>query len=135
MAEDKLAEGIYLQTKKSTIGTGSTAKHAEYRNFWVTLTIGETHVEMILLDDAFMLTGIRERFTLDEVTGANWLFVEQGAKKYGQLKPRLSNILNPQPKAAPPKPAPPAKGGGAASALGGKKPGAPAGKKDGWWNQ
>ncbi|MDR2349845.1 MAG: hypothetical protein LBF41_04355 [Deltaproteobacteria bacterium] len=106
MAEDKLREGIYLQTKKSTIGTGSTAKHTEYRNFWVTLSVGETHVDMILLDDAFSLTGIREKFALDELSGVNWLFVEQGEKKYAQLKPKLTNILNPQPKKAP---APPAK--------------------------
>jgi hypothetical protein len=141
MADEKLPEGIYLQTKKSTIGTGSTAKHAEYRNFWVTLIIGETHVEMVLLDDAFMLTGIRERFTLEEVTGSNWLYVEQGAKKYGQLKPRLDNILHPQPKQATPKSPPASKGAQSASAapatLGGKKPAAPqqSGKKDGWWNK
>ncbi|MDR2351984.1 MAG: hypothetical protein LBF22_02275 [Deltaproteobacteria bacterium] len=123
MAEEKLREGIYLQTKKSTIGTGSTAKHAEYRNFWVTLSIGETHVEMILLDDSFMLTGIREKFTFEEVTGANWLFVEQGAKKYSQLQPRLSRILNPPPKPGTNKPA-------------SGKPGAPpAAKKDGWWSK
>jgi hypothetical protein len=140
MAEAPLAEGIYLQTKKSTIGTGSTAKHAEYRNFWVTLSIGDTYVEMVLLDDAFMLTGIRERFAIGEVTGAGWLYVEQGAKKYGQLRPRLDNILNPQPKA--PKAAAPPKGGsapGQASAiLGGGSKTPPArpqgGKKDGWWN-
>ena len=140
MAEAALSEGIYLQTKKSTIGTGSTAKHAEYRNFWVTLNISETHVEMILLDDAFMLTGIRERVTIEEVNGTNWLFVEQGAKKYGQLKPRLDNILNPQPKqpSKPAKPAAPAKGAGPAPVvLGGKKTPAPAqgGRKDGWWNK
>lgn len=136
MADERPAEGIYLQTKKSTIGTGSTAKHAEFRNFWATLSIGDTHVEMILLDDAFMLTGIRERFPIGELTGANWLFVEQGAKKYGQLKPRLTGILNPQPKTAPPKGAPQgAAGKGPASPFGGKKTGQPASKKDGWWNQ
>jgi hypothetical protein len=140
MADEKLPEGIYLQTKKSTIGTGSTAKHAEYRNFWVTLIIGDSHVEMILLDDAFMLTGIRERFTLEEVTGANWLFVEQGAKKYGQLKPRLENILNPQPKQAASKAQPPSQGAAAPKpapvTMGGKKPAASqSGKKDGWWNK
>jgi hypothetical protein len=139
MAECKLQEGIYLQTKKSTIGTGSTAKHAEYRNFWVTLTVGETHVEMILLDDAFTLTGIREKFLLEEVSdGPNWLYVEQGEKKYAQLKPKIANILNPPPK-APPAPKPGASKAAVSPLLGGKKPVAKpqssAGRKDGWWNR
>jgi hypothetical protein len=137
MAECRLQEGIYLQTKKSIIGTGSTAKHAEYRNFWVTLSVGDTHVEMILLDDSFGLTGIREKFLLEDINeSANWLYVEQGEKKYGQLKPKLANILNPAPKA------PPASKTGAskASAAGsirksGAKPQSAAGRKDGWWNK
>jgi hypothetical protein len=136
MSESKLQEGIYLQTKKSTIGTGSTAKHAEYRNFWATLQVGETHVEMILLDDGFLLTGIREKFTLEEVSdGSNWLFVEQGAKKYSQLKPRLSNILTPPPKV------PPGGKSGMPNKPGapGKRPGkplaSPGSRKDGWWNK
>jgi hypothetical protein len=140
MAESRLQEGIYLQTKKSTIGTGSTAKHAEYRNFWATLSIGENHVEMILLDDAFHLTGIREKFLLGEVIeGLNWLFVEQGAKKFSQLKPRLESILNPPPKAprvakpgavnpGSPKPLTP---GTASKKLAPKS----TGRKDGWWNK
>jgi hypothetical protein len=102
---------------------------------------------MILLDDAFMLTGIRERFPVDEIAdGPNWLFVEQGGKKYAQLKPRLESILNPRPKAAP-KPAPGAQGpgqrpgpgigkGGPLSRTAGK-PGtqSPTGRRDGWWNK
>jgi hypothetical protein len=148
MAEDKLREGIYLQTKKSTIGTGSTAKHTEYRNFWVTLRLEETHVEMILLDDAFTLTGIREKFPVEELSGVNWLFVEQGEKKYGQLKPKLLNILNPPPKvpkATPPQKTAPQKPGGATAATNifgapPKKPQQPGGtqpsvKKGGWWDK
>jgi hypothetical protein len=146
MAEDKLREGIYLQIKKSTIGTGSTAKHTEYRNFWATLRVEETHVEMILLDDAFTLTGIREKFAVEELSGCNWLFVEQGEKKYCQLKPKLSNILNPPPKApkphAPFKPAPPKPGAAAPAAnIFGAQPKKPQPnnqqtvvKKGGWWD-
>jgi hypothetical protein len=139
MAEDKLREGIYLETKKSMIGTGSTAKTAEYRNFWVTLRIKEAKVEMILLDDAFSLTGIRETFDHEVVSGANWLFVEQGEKKYRQLKPKLDLILNPPPKN---KPAPPAAGkpADAAHIFNQKKPiSAPKSqadsKKGGWWSK
>ncbi|MDR2612971.1 MAG: hypothetical protein LBG06_09170 [Deltaproteobacteria bacterium] len=144
MAESKVQEGIYLQTKKSTIGTGNTAKDTEYRNFWATLSVGETHVEMILLDDAFMLTGIRERFPVEDITESpNWLFVEQGAKKYSQLRPRLDNILSPPPKApAPRKTGAPKPGSFSAPKAGApaarKPPGrsqSPVGRKDGWWNR
>jgi hypothetical protein len=134
MAEGKLREGIYLETKKSMIGTGSTAKVAEYRNFWVTLRIREAKVEMILLDDAFSLTGIKETFDHEVVSGANWLYVEQGEKKYQQLKPKLDKILNPPPKGG--KPAPATSGEGAASVFN-RKPAAPqppGSKKNGWWS-
>ncbi|MDR1608777.1 MAG: hypothetical protein LBT38_10280 [Deltaproteobacteria bacterium] len=130
MGEEKLREGIYLETKKSLIGIGSTAKVTEYRNFWVTLRIKEAKVEMILLDDAFSLTGIRETFDHEVVLGANWLYVEQGEKKYQQLKPRLEKILNPPPK----KPAQPSSEG-AASVFKRQPPSSspPGGKKGGWW--
>jgi hypothetical protein len=139
MGEVKLREGIYLETKKSMIGTGSTAKVAEYRNFWVTLRIKEAKVEMILLDDAFSLTGIRESFDHEVVSGSNWLFVEQGEKKYQQLKPKLDKILNPAPKGRPA----PAAGGkvDAAAVFNQKKPlSAPKQSKDGekkggWWSK
>jgi hypothetical protein len=73
---------------------------------------------------------------LEEVSeGSNWLFVEQGAKKYGLLKPKLNNILNPPPKAPPAgKPGTSTKPGG----VPGKKPGKPlppGSRKDGWWNK
>ncbi|MDR1546584.1 MAG: hypothetical protein LBU12_07755 [Deltaproteobacteria bacterium] len=130
MAEEKLPEGIYLETKKSQIGTGNTARTAEYRNFWATLRVGEEFLEMVLLDDAFGLTGIKEKFSVEVVAGPNWLYVEQGEKKYRQLKPKLDDIL------APPKPAPkPAAAKatrktvfGATKVLGGSK-------KEGWWSK
>ncbi|MDR2443256.1 MAG: hypothetical protein LBE31_07030 [Deltaproteobacteria bacterium] len=125
------SEGIYLETKKSIIGTGSTAKAAEYRNFWVTLRIIEETVEMVLLDDSFSLTGIREKFPIEVLSGPNWLFVEQGEKKYRQLKPKLDSLLAPKPK---PKPAAPK--ASSQSAFGGSKK-APAGsnQKKGWWSK
>ncbi|MDR2140223.1 MAG: hypothetical protein LBR11_00245 [Deltaproteobacteria bacterium] len=132
MGEEKVREGIYLETKKSMIGTGSTAKVAEYRNFWVTLRIKEAKVEMILLDDAFSLTGIRETFDHEVISGANWLYVEQGEKKYQQLKPKLDLILNPPPKV---KPSPGPTKEGAASVFNRKStPVTPGTKKGGWWS-
>ncbi|MDR0620607.1 MAG: hypothetical protein LBJ61_01810 [Deltaproteobacteria bacterium] len=113
-----LPEGIYLETKKNIIGTGSTAKVAEYRNFWATLKVSEVVMEMVLLDDTFGLTGIREKFPTEVVSGPNWLYVEQGEKKYRQLKQKLEQML------APPAPKAPA-----------KKPAAPSSKKSGWWTK
>jgi hypothetical protein len=135
MANELMAEGIYLETKKNIIGTGSTAKVAEYRNFWATLKVEEALVEMILLDDSFHPTGIREKFTTEVLSGPNWLFVEQGEKKYRQLRPRLDSILSPSP--PKPKPMPPNTNpllGGSTGSIGGKKI-LGGGKKDGWWNK
>ncbi|MDR1656004.1 MAG: hypothetical protein LBT47_00400 [Deltaproteobacteria bacterium] len=126
MGEGKLPpEGIYLETKKSTIGTGSTAKVTEYRNFWATLKIGEEFIEMVLLDDSFSPTSLREKFPIDVVTGSNWLFVEQGEKKYRLLRPRLDLLLAPP----APKPKP------SASPKATTKKSTPAAKKNGWWNK
>jgi hypothetical protein len=119
-------EGIYLETKKNIIGTGSTSKVAEYRNFWATLRVSDEIMEMVLLDDAFALTGIREKFPVEVVSGPNWLYVEQGEKRYRQLRPKLDSLL------APPAPRPsPAKAATGPKKLGG---GVPPSKKTGWWN-
>jgi hypothetical protein len=133
MVGEKPREGIYLETKKSMIGTGSTAKVAEYRNFWVTLRVKDAQVDMILLDDAFSLTGIRETFDHEVIAGSNWLFVEQGEKKYQQLKPKLDKILNPPSKA---KPATGPSQDDPASVFNRKTPSSsppPGSKKGGWW--
>jgi hypothetical protein len=117
----QLPEGIYLETKKNIIGTGSTAKVAEYRNFWATLRVSELVMEMVLLDDAFGLTGIKEKFPTEVVSGPNWLYVEQGEKKYRQLKQKLERMQAP--------PAAPKSGTGKPSAS------SQGSKKTGWWNK
>jgi hypothetical protein len=107
-----IKEGIYLEKKKSTIGTGHTAKAAEYRNFWVTGALAEDSVLMLLLDDEFNPTGIRETFSLEILAGPNWFFIAEGAKKYQQLRPLLDQILSApqsQPAAAKAAPESPAK--------------------------
>ncbi|MDR2456488.1 MAG: hypothetical protein LBE49_07850 [Deltaproteobacteria bacterium] len=128
-------EGIYLETKKSIIGTGSTAKAAEYRNFWATLRLVDEIIEMVLLDDAFSLTGIREKFPVEVLSGPNWLYVEQGEKKYRQLRPKLDSLLAPPaPRPTPAKAAAPAKTAAPAKRFGGG-PAAPPSKKTGWWSK
>jgi hypothetical protein len=141
MAEDKLTEGaaspgllpegIYLETKKNIIGTGSTAKVAEYRNFWATLRISELVMEMVLLDDTFGLTGIKEKFPTEVVSGPNWLYVEQGEKKYRQLKQKLDQILAPTSAKLPTK----ATGSASSSQQARKQGTAGATKKTGWWSK
>ncbi|MDR0355953.1 MAG: hypothetical protein LBJ64_09530 [Deltaproteobacteria bacterium] len=121
----KLPEGIYLETKKNIIGTGSTAKVAEYRNFWATLKVGDEVMEMVLLDDSFGLTGIREKFSVEVVSGSNWLFVEQGEKRYRLLRQKLDNLIAPPKKAAAPQ----------GHAGGAKKPQSSPSKKNGWWTK
>jgi hypothetical protein len=104
---DSFREGIYLEQKKSTIGTGSTAKTTEYRTFWATGRITAESAIMVLLDDAFKPTAIRETFPLETLTGPNWFFIAEGEKKYHQLRPVLDRLLEAPPQsAATPQPAP-----------------------------
>ncbi len=144
--------GIYLQEKKSTIGTGGTAKTAEYRTFWVTLRLKGEACEMLLLDDDFKPTGIRETFTHAILSGAGWYYIAEGEKRYQRLLPHLERLLAPKTAAA--KPAAAARGGAASGGGnwwgGGEKTDGPpkdpfareekpakpnneAPKKGGWW--
>ena len=103
---DKLQEGIYLEKKKSSIGTGGTAKAVEYRNFWATGSLEAGSAVMVLLDDNFNPTGLRETFSLKTLTGPDWYFITEGEKKYQRLRPQLDQILNPpETKAETPPPA------------------------------
>jgi hypothetical protein len=144
-------EGIYLEEKKSVIGTGGTAKTAAYRNFWATGIIRENTVVMVLLDDEFKPTGLQETFRREAVTGPGWFFIDQGEKKYQRLRPLLDRILAaPAPAPAPAAPAAPAASGtgnwwgGGAPAGPPKDPFAldktakkntPPAKKGGWWDK
>ncbi len=93
--------GIYLEEKKSSIGTGGTAKTTSYRTFWVTVTVGPDGAEMLLLDDDFKPTGIRETFSAEVLLGPGWHFIAEGEKRYQRLRPHLDRLLTP---AAAPKP-------------------------------
>jgi hypothetical protein len=142
-------EGIYLEQKKGNIGTGSTAKAAEYRTFWATGSLKADSVVMVLLDDGFKPTAIRETFTLEALTGPDWFYIAEGEKKYQLLRPLLDKMM-----AAPPKPAAPQAQPAAPQAAnwwGGGVPEGPAAnpfelnkdkkqqpappKKGGWWEK
>ena len=147
MNSSAVKPGIYLEEKKSSIGTGGTAKIAEYRNFWVTLSISESLAVMVLLDDDFKPTGIKETFSLEIISGDGWHFIAEGEKRYQRLRPYLDRMLAPPaPKAAPK--APKASGGNWWDGGGGggevkdpfardknQKKNAPAPKKGGWWDK
>lgn len=100
-ADGPVKSGIYLEEKKSSIGTGGTAKIAEYRTFWVTLRVGASSVEMVLLDDDFRPTAVWEVFSHEVVLGPNWHFIVEGEKRYQRLRPHLDRMLAPSP--PPPK--------------------------------
>ena len=98
--ETGIKPGIYLEEKKSTIGTAGTAKATEYRTFWVTLTVAEHSAVMVVLDDDFKPTGIKDTFTQDILQGPGWHFIAEGEKRYQRLRPLLDRMLAPPPKPA-----------------------------------
>jgi hypothetical protein len=141
-------EGIYLETRKSAIGTGSTAKTTEYRNFWATAIIKADSAVMVLLNDEFKPTVIRETFSLEALAGPNWFYIAEGEKKYNSIRPLLEREAAPE----PPKPAAaeaPAKAANwwdsGSSSSGGppanpfeinkSKKARPTPKKGGWWDK
>ena len=143
-------EGIYLEKKTSSIGTASTAKTAEYRNFWATGSLTAESAVMVLLDDGFKPTAIKETFSLKAMSQPNWFYIAEGEKKYQQLRPFLDRILadqQPNPKASAEEAK--AQGGGnwwdGGSGPGGPpanpfelkktKKQAPQVKKGGWWDK
>ncbi|MGD9123531.1 MAG: hypothetical protein PVG60_00480 [Desulfarculaceae bacterium] len=58
-------EGIYLQEKKGTLGTGDTLATVTYKNYYAVRLDGGK-VEMYLLDDHLTLTGLRDSLPLPE---------------------------------------------------------------------
>jgi hypothetical protein len=146
-ASSVFLQGIYLQKRKSSIGTGGTAKTTEYRNFWATGSITGDSALMILLDDSFKPTTVRESFRLSDLTEPTWFFIAEGEKKYQFIRPLLDKILAAPPKEASAAPAPaeaapaPWWGGGAPSGPPAnpfeikKTPQRPAPKKGGWWDK
>ena len=116
----EIKPGVYLEVKKGVIGTGVTAKSTEYRNFWMTLTVTENEVELLLLDQDFNLTGVTDKLSVDEFLSGRFSYIAQGEKRYQLL---LNKLVEKNKAASPgPKPGSPA------------KPKADEGKAEGkWW--
>ena len=87
MAEVKT--GIYLEIKKVNIGTGSTAKSEEYRNFWMTVFQEGESVHCALLNNDFKLTAITEIFPADAFETDRFTYIPQGEKKFQALLRKL----------------------------------------------
>ena len=143
-------EGIYLEEKRGSIGTASTAKTATYRNFWATGSLSADSAVMVLLDDSFKPTAIKETFTQEAMSGPNWFYIAEGEKKYQQIRPFLDRILASPSKAPAAAPAEAAPAGGGKWWDGGSSPGGPPAnpfelnktkksepkvKKGGWWDK
>jgi hypothetical protein len=94
--------GIYLEVKKGVIGTGHTAKSAEYRNFWMTLAQEGDQVHCVLLNQDFQLTGLNETFTTEDFESGRLTYIPQGEKRYQILLRELLEIKLKQKKKAPP---------------------------------
>ncbi len=116
--------GIYLEKKEGVIGTGHTAKSAEYRFFWMTLPQEGEIVKCLLLDQDFNPTGIQDTKQSSDFESDTIVYIPQGDKKYNLL---LKKLLA-QGKTAPAKKAP--------AAAAGKQKAEPDSKASPkWWEQ
>ena len=62
----QVAQGIYLETKQSKVGTGHTASRVTFKNYYALVLQGQQAV-LHLLDDNLELTGLRESVPLSQV--------------------------------------------------------------------
>ncbi len=90
--------GIYLEKKVSTIGTGITTQSTEYRNLWMTLNQTEDKMQVVLLDDDFKLTGVRQAFPVSDFEDEKLTYVPEGEDKYQAL---LMEFVQKRKKATP----------------------------------
>ncbi len=81
----EIIPGIYLEVKKTQIGTGSTSRSTSFRNFWMTDFQEDGNVKITLLNDEFMLTGLNENITADELASDRFTYVPEGEKRYQAL--------------------------------------------------
>ncbi|MEE9436649.1 MAG: hypothetical protein V3V37_08170 [Candidatus Adiutricales bacterium] len=81
--------GIYLEIKKTKIGSGSTSQNASFRNFWITDFQEDETVKITLLNDEFTLTGLNEIITADQLASDRFTYVPEGEKRYQALLEEL----------------------------------------------
>ncbi len=94
-----IVEGIYLEEKKSQLGTGHTASTVTFRNFFAVVVEGGS-ILAFLLDDDLGLTGIKEKMTQEKIT-ATLKHQPDLQDRFEQLRPSLGGRRE-KPKAEPP---------------------------------
>ena len=82
--------GLYLEVKKGTIGEARTAQDVEYRNFWMTLSQEGGLVELLLLDNDFKPTGLKESRPVADFESGALTYIPQGEKRYQLLLKKLT---------------------------------------------
>lgn len=140
----QVAEGIYLETKQTNVGTGHTSSNVVFRTFWAVRPAGAL-VEAHLLDNQLAPTGLAESLSPAELAGKGWMYVDKLQARYEGLKDKLKPVPAPEPPPAKAQPQPAAAAAPAPSAAPAAsakpaspapKPAAPAAKPAGdqpWW--
>lgn len=131
---NQIADGIYLKSKASRVGTGHTASNVTFRSFYLVRSAGE-RVECFLLDDKLNPTGIKESLTPDELAQKGWQHLPQLQKRY----PGICAKLDAPPAAKEPAQAPQKRPQAAApqtrptSPPPAQKPNKAEGEEGNWW--
>lgn len=99
----ELVEGIYLEVKQGTLGTGNTASRTTFRNFYAVRLVGD-EVDLHLLDDRLGLTGLKETVPLARFP-RQLSHQPKLAPYFDKLKPSLAAARPPQARPAPQPPA------------------------------
>ncbi len=99
----EVPEGIYMEVKQSTVGTGNTASRVTFRNFYAVRVTGE-RADLHLLDDRLGLTGIKESVSLASFP-SQWTYQPKLDPYFAKLLPSLGPAQPPQVRAEAPPPA------------------------------
>lgn len=136
-----LVDGIYLEEKKSNLGTGSTSSTVVFRNYYAVFFRGETAISF-LLDDKLALTGMTEKGQASRFAAGmthqpdlheQFAQIKQAlAQRAAQAKPAQCQPAAPPVTATPPAQPQPPQSAKSAKQV---KPAAPKEASDGnWWD-
>lgn len=131
--------GIYLETKKSEVGTGVTSSTLTFRNYYAARPSGD-RVELFLLDDDLNLTGLHDWADPEEME-SRFTHQPEHDERFDQLMGYVgAPAVEPAPQASPPQARPeappPAERSAAEPPQTRPAPPPPADYNDkGWWEQ
>jgi hypothetical protein len=148
---DELVEGIYLEVKRSKVGTGHTQSEVTFRNLYLVRDTGGGG-QAVLLDDKLNPTGLCEPINPGAIASRGWRHVPQlqnrvrgicdllGAPRNQQAAPPPAAKPAAPPPAAKPEAAPPVQRHSAPPPTPRPRPGQPAAQPDksgeeaNWWD-